>query len=91
MTEFTPAIQTFRVTNAGAVYEVTAVNGETERWFLACTGMSGYNHGEWIRLGADSVAWSYLTEKMPGLARFGNADKPGWIMAFAQAGLEVFD
>jgi len=47
----------------------------------------GSGYGQWIHLDVREVAWSYLTEKMPGLRE---GDKPGLIALFAKAGLEVF-
>jgi hypothetical protein len=47
----------------------------------------GSGYGQWIHLDLDSIAWSYLTEKMPGLR---DGDKPGYKMMFAKAGIEVF-
>jgi len=50
----------------------------------------GANHGEWIRLAENKIAWSYLAEKMPRMAQR-SGDTEGWVMAFAQAGVEVFN
>ena len=49
----------------------------------------GQGYGEWIKLDQSSVAWNYIAEKMPIMGKR-KGDKPGWIMAFAEAGLEVF-
>lgn len=48
----------------------------------------GSRYGQWIILPErDHVAWSYLTEKMPGLRE---GDRPGYVLLFAAIGIEVF-
>ena len=89
-------IETFVAQNAGTVYRLHVAvierplrDSTFEDTFLMCETGWGSGYGEWIRLDTDEIAWNYLSEKMPGLARFGG-DKPGWIMAFAKAGVRVF-
>lgn len=64
------------------------MDGEPYTPLLWCveTGW-GSGYGQWVMLYEDSIAWPYLTEKMPGLR---DGDKPGLINLFAKAGLEVF-
>lgn len=50
----------------------------------------GQNSGEWIRLSEKSVSWDYLVEKMPELGKY-EGDKDGWVWAFEEAGVEVFN
>ena len=54
-------------------------------WCVETGWGSGY--GQWVHIDVESVAWNYLTEKMPGLRE---GDKPGLVALFAKAGLEVF-
>jgi hypothetical protein len=79
---------TYNVTNAATVYRIHVITLPQAQLVCAETGWS-QGHGEWVMLLDDSVAWTYLTEKMPSLARH-EGDKPGWIMAFAKARIEVF-
>jgi hypothetical protein len=70
------------------VMETWDITVNWTRYILAETGWER-GHGEWITLSEDSIAWSYIAEKMPQLAqRIG--DRPGWVKAFALAGVEVF-
>jgi hypothetical protein len=59
--------------------------GYSHIWAVETGWGSGY--GQWIQLDVPDIAWSYLTEKMPGLRE---GDKPGLIALFKKAGLEVF-
>jgi len=54
-------------------------------FYMLETGWS-QNHGEWILLPGNTVAWSYLAEKLPGMRE---GDKEGWVLAFREAGVEV--
>ena len=81
-------MMTFEVTNKGTIYRVHRVDALHRRFWLVMSGF-GNNYGEWIEVHGDTIAWSYLAEKMPRMARL-DGDKPGWIMVFAKAGLEVF-
>lgn len=87
-------IETFSVTNAGTVYRihVASISREGSEYpavfFMLETGW-GSGYGEWIRLDVDSIAWTYLAEKMPEMARR-EGDKPGWVKVFKAAGVEVF-
>jgi hypothetical protein len=75
------------VMNAGTryiVHEFIIDEGATH--FALETGWGSY-YGQWIQTGSDSIHWSYLTEKMPGLRE---GDKEGWKLAFAAMGVEVF-
>jgi hypothetical protein len=74
----------FTVTNAGTVYTIYKFPG----FYLVESGW-GQGYGEWIKLDQSSVAWNYIAEKMPIMGKR-EGDKSGWIMAFAEAGLEVF-
>lgn len=58
-------------------------------FYMLETGWSG-NCGEWIQLQDNSVAWDYLAEKMPIMAKR-EGDKEGWVLAFRAAGVEVFN
>jgi hypothetical protein len=82
-------MQTFTATNAGTVYRLhRAIDGKTpqRRFFMLEVGW-GSGYGEWIMLDIETIAWSYLVEKMP---RLREGDKPGWKLVLAQAGIEVF-
>jgi len=79
---------TYQVENAATIYKLHHIEENGADFFILHT--SGWsNCGEWISLGTDSIAWSYLTEKMPGLATH-PGDKAGWVLVFAKAGVEVF-
>ena len=75
------------VTNRGTRYRLKVFTGYF-RWILAETGW-GPGYGEWIQLDSDSVAWSYIREKMPKLAER-DGDRAGWVKAFSEAGVEIF-
>lgn len=88
---------------AANVYTVTVHHRATAYTIRAIPEAGGYttyliagrfaNAGEWITLGDDSaaegIAYSYLAEKMPELARHAG-DREGWIMAFRKLGVRVF-
>lgn len=88
---------TAKVTNRGTVYtihytypdSVAALFDGGPGFYMLETGWSG-NNGEWIRLAENRIAWSYLAEKMPRMARL-DGDREGWVKAFAEAGVEVFN
>lgn len=83
---------TYEVINAGTVYRIHVATEDRGRgpfnFICAETGW-GRGYGEWMLLDVKSVAWNYVAEKMPILAKR-EGDKPGWKMAFAKAGIEVF-
>lgn len=85
---FTPALESFTVNNRATVYTVIVAHGTQTTYYMFASSWGG-NHGEWIETASTDLAWSYLTEKVPGLARH-EGDKEGWIMALKEAGLEVF-
>lgn len=76
-------------TNAATRYVLRSVDLDSGETLVCAETDWGGHHGEWILLGEHSVAWSYIAEKMPRLARL-DGDKPGWIKAFAAAGIRVF-
>ena len=95
---FTPAgPQTFRVEVNSTVYELTKIvhfpEPEGEVWYLLFADRWENHNGDWLKLpgypDGNSIAWSYLTEKVPGL-RTHEGDKEGWIMVLKEAGIEVF-
>lgn len=47
----------------------------------------GSEYGQWMMLDTDSIAWNYLTEKMPGMRE---GDKPGYKLLFEKINVEVF-
>ena len=88
-------IERSHVEHRATVYEVTVIKDLVDNQIILLVADStSLYYGEWLRLPYDLVAgggisWNYLTEKMPGLAKY-EGDKDGWIMAFGQAGLQVF-
>lgn len=76
-------------TNAATRYVIHAVHIDSGEVLCAVESGWGGNHGEWILLVGDAIAWSYLVEKMPIMSR-SNGDKPGWKKAFAAVGIEIF-
>jgi hypothetical protein len=90
----TTTIEHWRVYNAGTAYELTVVDDDGEDWYLLFASNLESHNGDWLKIpvyleGGPSIAWSYLTEKCPGLLRFGG-DKPGWIKVCKEAGIKVF-
>jgi hypothetical protein len=90
------SVYTAEAHNAGTVYRIHYTYPDSvQALFEGGPGIYmlesgwGSNYGEWIELASNSIAWSYLAEKMPKMAH-SKGDKPGWIMAFAKAGVEVF-
>lgn len=80
----------FEVAHRSTMYRIHKVNSaDGSSFFMVVSGRGG-NHGEWIRLIGPSIAWSYLAEKMPQMARL-DGDKEGWVKVFAMAGVEVFN
>lgn len=79
----------FEVANRGTMYRLHRVEGRGYRFFLLESGY-GNNYGEWIRLEGADIAWSYLAEKMPRMARL-DGDIEGWVKVFAMAGIKVFN
>lgn len=83
-------LHSHKVSNAGTIYQVAVIDsGEDGHYLMFSTGFSSLNHGEWVFIAGNEIAWSYLTEKCPDLAKY-EGDKPGWVMACAEAGIEVF-
>jgi hypothetical protein len=82
-------VTTIEVTNAGTVYRIHAHDAGYGVTYLALETGWGSGYGEWIRLNETEIHWSYLAEKMPIMAQR-EGDKPGWVKAFAAAGIEVF-
>jgi hypothetical protein len=84
---------TYTATHASTVYRIHVVetheNFRDSTFILAETGWDS-GHGEWIQIDVGSIAWSYIAEKMPLLAKR-EGDRVGWTMAFALAGIEVFE
>jgi hypothetical protein len=82
---------TYEVHNKGTRYIAHRATIDDRQLIAVVTGWTG-NSGEWIALpiGEDEVAWSYLTEKVPGLARFGG-DAEGYVLLFAEMGIRVFN
>lgn len=73
-------IHVFVVPRRGSDFDMTYILAE-----------SGWDtgHGEWIRLDVNSIAVSYLAEKMPETWQR-QGDHGGWKRVFAKAGIEVF-
>lgn len=82
-------MNTIQVENAGTVYRIHVVTLPLHDQLFMCETGWGSGFGQWVRLDVNKIAWTYLTEKMPALAKY-PGDKPGWFMAFAKAGVEVF-
>lgn len=84
-------LQSVKVSNRGTVYQVTVfTHGELGFYLMFSSGWNGLNYGEWVHIHDNEIAWSYLTEKCPALAKF-EGDKEGWVMACKEAGIEVFN
>jgi hypothetical protein len=84
-------IAQYRVEHRGTEYKMTVVIDDRYRYVMLANRSGSNNNGEWLRLAVDheSIAWSYLKEKMPELAKH-PGDKEGWVMVFKMAGIEVF-
>lgn len=91
MTKFIPAFETKEVSNRGTRYIVHRAVTETRQFLMIVTGWTG-NGGEWIALpiDEDEIAWSYLTEKVPGLKAY-PGDAEGYVKLFAELGIRVFN
>ncbi len=87
-------IRKYEVVNRSTVYQLTVVDDDGEDWYLLLADRWESHNGEWLKIpvyfaDGPSIAWTYLTEKMPGLAKH-DGDKPGWIKVLKEAGVEVF-
>ena len=73
--------------HAATHYVMFVIQPEGGAPLYACeTGWGSY-YGQWVAIGDDQIAWSYLTEKMPNLR---DGDFEGWRRLFEEAGVEVF-
>lgn len=84
------------VANRGTMYRIHHVVPDAVQALMEggpvlvlCETGWGMGYGEWMTIHGESIAWSYVAEKMPELARR-DGDREGWVKAFAAVGITIF-